>query len=67
MDVTLDTKRLIQDQNMTLNVKIYNLNQWRWRLWLGKHIIRLAAWVMWMDVVIGDGDIVELNDGTDDV
>ena len=52
MDVTLDTKKLIQDHRMTLHVKIHRLNQWRWRLWAGSWLIRLAAWVMWMGVEI---------------
>lgn len=37
-------------QNLTLHVQIKGVNQWRWRLALGAWLIRLAAWVMWLDV-----------------
>ena len=36
--------------HLTMKVKLRGVNQWRVRLWLGAQLIRLAAWVMWMDV-----------------
>jgi len=52
MKAELDTKTLIQDSNITLHITIHRLNQWLWRLWLGKQLLILAAWVMWMNIEI---------------
>jgi len=38
--------------DMTMHVQLKRLNQWRWRLWISKTLIRIAAWVAWMDADI---------------
>ena len=55
--VILDTHHVVDGMGMMLKVKINGLNEWRWRLAVGGWLIRLAAWVMWMDIeFITDGD-----------
>ena len=36
----------------TLTVKLKNARQWRWRISFGTWLIRLAAWIMWVNVEI---------------
>jgi hypothetical protein len=45
---TLDVKEVAN--NITLNVTLKHHKQWRVRLAVGAWLIRLAAWVMWMNV-----------------
>ena len=45
-----DTKALVQ--NITLHVQLKRATQWRWRIQLGLWLIRLAAWVMWLNIEI---------------
>ena len=53
--ITLDTKQVAQD--FTLTVTMDRAKIWRWRLAVGGWLIRLAAWVMWMDIEFKtDGD-----------
>ena len=44
----------VQDaaRGITVHVHLKDARQWRWRLVLGSWLIRLAAWVMWMNVEI---------------
>jgi hypothetical protein len=37
---------------VTMVVTIRRYNQWCFRIWLGVKLIRLAAWIMWMNVEI---------------
>jgi len=46
--INLDAQNIAH--NLTLNVTITRMDQWRWRIALGSWLIRLAAWVMWVDV-----------------
>ena len=36
--------------NITMTVRFREGRQWAWRLKLGSWLIRLAAWVMWVNV-----------------
>jgi hypothetical protein len=38
--------------NLVLHVTLRREKQWRWRLAVGSWLIRLAAWVMWMNIDI---------------
>jgi hypothetical protein len=50
---TLPTAKEIA-KNVTLVVTLPKLDQWRFRLKVGTWLIRLAAWVMWLDIRIED-------------
>lgn len=39
-------------RQITVHVQLKGARQWRWRLHLGAWLIRLAAWIMWMNVEI---------------
>lgn len=39
-------------KNATLNVRLTGVKRWRVRLWIGMRLIRLAAWIMWMNIEI---------------
>ena len=36
----------------TIRITFPQMNQWLWRLKIGVWLIRLAAWVMWMNVEV---------------
>jgi hypothetical protein len=38
--------------SITLKVRLPRLNEWRARLKIGSWLIRLAAWVMWLNIDI---------------
>jgi len=38
--------------SFTIKVRIKHMGEWHWRLKIGAWLIRLAAWVMWMNVEI---------------
>lgn len=42
--------------NITMRVNLRGIDAWRWRVKLGTWLIRLAAWVMWVNVEIDDGN-----------
>lgn len=48
MKTEVDIKDL--SKRVTVSVTLWNIKQWRVRIWLGKILIRLAAWVMWVNV-----------------
>jgi len=33
-----------------LKYRISGLKEWSLRVWIGMQLIRLAAWIMWMDI-----------------
>lgn len=33
-----------------VGVELKNLNQWKVRVWIGRKLIELAAWVIWAQV-----------------
>lgn len=46
--IDLDAKRLARQVTLTVKVKRYQ--GWRYRLTLAKGLIRLAAWIAWVNV-----------------
>lgn len=49
----LDTKILAR--HFTLTVRIRRMREWSIRIWIAKQLIRLAAFIMWVNVEIEDG------------
>ena len=47
-----DTKRIAN--HITMKVELKRYQGWLWRVKLGMLLIRLAAWIMWVDVEIKD-------------
>ena len=43
-NVTIDARDVMH--RVTLVVKLTHIHQLRWRLWLGAHLVRLAAWIV---------------------
>ncbi|HUX29156.1 MAG TPA: hypothetical protein VMV78_00855 [Thiobacillus sp.] len=50
--ITMDVKDFAP--RCTIDVKLKNARQWRWRVFLGVCLIRLAAWIMWVNVEFED-------------
>ena len=46
----IDTKMLAN--HITIHAKIARMTQWQWRIRLGMWLMRLAAWVMWVNLEI---------------
>ncbi len=42
---------------ITVTVTIKNETQWRWRIWLAVQLIKLAAWVAWMNVEFVENEL----------
>lgn len=51
---TADVKELAHD--ITLVVRISRIDQWRWRLTIGRWLICLAALVMWTNIEFEEGE-----------
>jgi hypothetical protein len=47
---TIDAKDLAK--HITLTVRLGRLDHWLWRVNIAKWLIRLAAWIMWVNVEI---------------
>jgi hypothetical protein len=45
--------------SITLEVRIPRLNEWDLRLKIGSWLIRLAAWVMWLDIDLKEMESAE--------
>ena len=39
-----------------ITVNLRGLTQWKLRVWIGTQLIRLAAWVMWVNIEFEDGE-----------
>ena len=43
-------------QHITVQARLKRMEEFGWRVWLGVCLIRLAAWIMWMNVeIVEDG------------
>uniref|UniRef100_A0A6M3M1I0 Uncharacterized protein n=1 Tax=viral metagenome TaxID=1070528 RepID=A0A6M3M1I0_9ZZZZ len=47
---TVDIKARNLMDGVELKYRIRGLTEWNFRVWIGMQLIRLAAWIMWMDV-----------------
>jgi hypothetical protein len=45
--------------SITLVVRIKRADEWQLRLKIGSWLIRLAAWVMWMDIDLKEMESIE--------
>ena len=52
LDRTLHVEQAAKQLTLHCGIKLRGVRQWRWRLVLGMWLIRLAAWVMWVNVEI---------------
>ena len=43
-------------RQLDITVKLRGLARWKVRAWLGVQLIRLAAWIMWVNVEFDDGE-----------
>ena len=60
-DISLDTKKVVQE-NITLHVRIHKYHSWLLRVKVAEWLIRLAAWVAWMNIeIINDNDDSEVE------
>jgi hypothetical protein len=50
MAIEIDMKNVAKKWNV--EIKLKNIKQWRFRVWVGTKIIELAAWVLWSDIEI---------------
>ena len=41
---------------LEITVNLRGMTQWKVRVWLGVQLIRLAAWIMWVNVEFEDGE-----------
>ena len=41
---------------LEITVNLRGMTQWKVRVWLGVQLIRLAAWIMWVNVEFDDGE-----------
>jgi hypothetical protein len=46
--VEIDTRDFANQ--IEIEVKLKNLNQWKFRMWLGAKLMKLAAWIMWCNI-----------------
>ena len=53
-EITLDMKELAKRQ--TAHLTLTNYKSFRWRVWLGKQLFRLAFCIMWMGVEFDEDD-----------
>ena len=59
--VSLNTKKIVQE-NVTLHVRLHKYHSWLWRLRIAEWLIRLAAWVAWVNIeIINDNDNGEVE------
>jgi hypothetical protein len=60
-EAVVDMKEMANRVTITATLK--NARQFHWRVWLGVRLIKLAAWVMWMDVEFeGEDDERDMSD-----
>ena len=48
MAIEIDMKKLSKEYNV--EIKLKNLHQWRFRVWVGMKLMEAAAWLMWVNV-----------------
>jgi hypothetical protein len=54
MAIDVDMKELAEQ--FEIEVRLKNLNQWKIRIWLGRKLIQLAAWIIWADIKFADDE-----------
>ena len=52
MDFEYPFKKLSND--VTMNIKIIETPEWKFRLWLFKYLLHLACWILGCGIVIED-------------
>jgi hypothetical protein len=48
MAIDIDAKDLANQ--LTIEARVKNFNQWKIRIWIGTKLIQLAGWVMWANI-----------------
>lgn len=54
--ITVDAKELAKQVTLIVTLRLDRANQWLWRVKVASWLIRLAAWVMWVNVEIEVAD-----------
>ena len=49
-ELTIDTQEVAKRLTLTVVVRLRRLRAWRWRVALAGWLIRLAAWVAWVNL-----------------
>jgi hypothetical protein len=54
MKATIDARDVAR--RFTLVTKTKRYHEWQFRIWLGLYLIRIAAWIMWIDIEVQHDD-----------